>query len=220
MAWPDIRHTYDVVARDYADSFADELAGKPFDRELLDAFAESVADAAAEAVTGPVVDVGCGPAGHVTRYLADRLERTDVRVEGIDLSPVVVGEARRRHPDLLFWVGDLRELPADDGALAGVVAFYSVVHLPRAQWPGAFAEFRRVLVPGGRLLVGVHGGVGETGVHGWFGRDVEIRTTLVDLDELTAVAAGAGLTVLERHQRPPYPGEYPSVRLYLLAEKR
>ncbi len=220
MTWPDIRHTYDVVAADYADTFADELAGKPFDRDLLDAFAESVAQPVLGPALGPVLDVGCGPAGHVTRYLADRLDEPGVRIEGIDLSPVVVGEARRRNPDLRFWVGDLRELPADDQALSGIVAFYSLVHLPRAQWRDAFVEFRRALVPGGLLLVGVHGGVGETGVERWFGRDVAIRTTLVDLDELTAMVTAAGLTVLERHQRPPYPGEYPSPRLYLLAEKR
>ncbi|GAB3437571.1 class I SAM-dependent methyltransferase [Actinophytocola sediminis] len=220
MTWPDIRHTYDVVAADYADTFADELSGKPFDRDLLDAFADAVAQPASGRVLGPILDVGCGPAGHVTRYLADRLDQTVVRVEGIDLSPVAVGEARRRNPDLLFWVGDLRELPANDQALAGIVAFYSVVHLPRAEWPAAFAELRRALVPGGLLLVAVHGGAGETGVNGWFGHDVSIRTTLVDLHELTAMVTAAGLTVLERHQRPPYPGEYPSPRLYLLAEKQ
>ena len=207
MTWPDIRHTYDVVAADYADTFADELSGKPYDRELLDSFAESVGE--------PVLDVGCGPAGHLTRYLADR----DVRIEGLDVSPAVVAEARRRNPDLGFWLGDLRELPADDMALAGIVAFYSVVHLPRAEWPVAFAEFHRALVPGGLLLLAVHGGVGETGVEGWFGHDVSVRTTFVDLDELTALVTAAGLTVLERDQRPPYPGEYPSARLYLLAEK-
>lgn len=207
MTWPDIRHTYDVVAADYADTFADELSGKPFDRQLLDSFAESVG--------APVLDLGCGPAGHVTRYLADR----GVRVEGIDVSPAVVGEARRRNPDLAFWVGDLREVPADDMALAGIVAFYSVVHLPRDEWPAAFAEFHRILVPGGSLLVAAHGGSGETGVDGWFGHDVSIRTTLVDLDELTDLVTASGLTVVERHQRPPYPGEYPSPRLYVLAER-
>jgi SAM-dependent methyltransferase len=216
MTWPDIRHTYDIVAADYADTFADELSNKPFDRDLLDVFAEVVGEPILGMRPGPVLDVGCGPAGHVTRYLADR----DVRIEGIDLSPAVVAEARRRNPDLRFWVGDLRALPADDLALAGIVSFYSVVHLPRREWPAAFAEFHRALAPGGLLLAGVHGGAGVTGVDGWFGHDVSIRTTLVSLDELTAIATAAGLTVRQRHQRPPYPGEYPSPRLYVLAEKQ
>lgn len=207
MTWPDIRHTYDVVAADYAAAFADELAGKPFDTELLDAYAEAVGE--------PVLDVGCGPAGHVTSYLAGR----GVQIEGLDVSAAVVAEATRRNPGLQFWLGDLRSLPADDGALAGLVSFYSVVHLPRAEWPGALAEFHRVLVPGGLLLLAVHGGTGETAVHGWFGHPVEIRTTLVGLDELTDLVTGAGLDVLRRYERAPYPGEYPSLRLYVLARR-
>ena len=34
--WPDMAATYDAVAEDYAAAFAGELAGKPFDRNLLD----------------------------------------------------------------------------------------------------------------------------------------------------------------------------------------
>lgn len=94
MDWPDIGATYDAVAADYADAFADELAGKPFDRDLLDEFADTV--------DGPVLDLGCGPAGHVTRYLADR----GVRVAGVDLAHEGIAEARRRHPDLEFLAGD------------------------------------------------------------------------------------------------------------------
>lgn len=207
MDWPDIRATYDAVAADYADAFADELAGKPFDRDLLDEFAATV--------DGPVLDLGCGPAGHVTRYLADR----GVRVAGVDLAPEGIAEARRRHPDLEFRVGDLRAIPADDASLGGVVAFYSVIHLPRPELPLAFAEFRRVLVPGGQLLVAMHGGTGETGADEWFGRPVSVRATLVDADELAGLVTDAGLTLAARHERPPYAGEYPSQRLYVLARR-
>lgn len=84
--WPDIAHVYDVVANDYAQAFADELDRKPFDRDLLDRWAAVVAG------RGPVWDVGCGPAAHVTRYLADRR----VEAEGVDLSPRVVDTACRR----------------------------------------------------------------------------------------------------------------------------
>jgi len=64
--WPDIAHTYDVAAERYAATFAGELDGKPFDRELLDRYAAALAG------RGEVWDVGCGAAGHLTRYLADR----------------------------------------------------------------------------------------------------------------------------------------------------
>lgn len=67
--WPDIGHTYDVAAEHYAATFAGELDGKPFDRDLLDRYAAALAG------RGEVWDVGCGAAGHLTRYLADRGSR-------------------------------------------------------------------------------------------------------------------------------------------------
>lgn len=203
--WPDIAHTYDVVAEDYAAHFADELAGKPFDRKLLDAFAADV--------TGPVVDVGCGPAGHITRYLADR----GVTISGVDLSPQGIKVARTRHPDLRFDVADMRTLPHPDATLGGIVAFYSVIHLSRAELPVVFGEFHRVLRPGGILLIAMHGGTGEVGADDWFERAVSVRATLVELPELTGLLSAAGFTITAEHQRDPYEGEYPSQRLYVRA---
>jgi itaconate CoA-transferase len=207
--WPDISGTYDVVAADYAAMFAAELAGKPFDRDLLDRFAATVTG------RGPVWDVGCGPAGHVTRYLADR----GAEMAGVDLSPVVAATAASRQPGLSFQVADMRELPARDASLAGIIAFYSVIHLPRAQIPRALAEFRRVLAPGGSLLLAMHGGAGQAGSAEWLGHQVPVRTTLVSMDELTALADAAGLRVTQWHAREPYPGEFPSRRLYLWATR-
>jgi SAM-dependent methyltransferase len=206
--WPDIARAYDVAAETYAATFAAELDGKPFDRGLLDRYAAALAG------RGTVWDVGCGAAGHLTRYLADR----GVAVSGADLSPASVAVARRCQPGLTFLVADMCDLPVGDGSLAGIVAFYSVIHLPRPRIPVALAEFRRVLAPGGALLLAMHGGTGEAGSREAFGHPVEVRATLVAPDELAATAAAAGFAVRERHARDPYPGEYPSQRLYLWAE--
>jgi hypothetical protein len=61
---------YDAIARAYHDELGDELAGKPLDRALLEAFTE-VAGA------GTIADVGRGP-GHVTRFLAARHPRDGI----------------------------------------------------------------------------------------------------------------------------------------------
>jgi SAM-dependent methyltransferase len=206
--WPDIAHTYDVAAEHYAATFAAELDGKPFDRGLLDRYAAALAG------HGEVWDLGSGAAGHLTRYLADR----GVTASGADISPGSVAVARQCQPGLTFRVADMCELPAGTASLAGIVAFYSMIHLPRVRIPVALAEFRRVLAPGGALLAAMHGGTGETGSDAAFGLPVQVRATLVVLDEISAMAESAGLTVRERHERAPYPGEYPSPRLYLWAE--
>ena len=93
-----VRTSYDAVATAYADALVDELRGLPFERWLLDRVIAHAGD-------GPVVEVGSGP-GHVTAYLADG----GADAVGIDLSPAMVAEARRRFPDGRFEVGDLRRL--------------------------------------------------------------------------------------------------------------
>jgi SAM-dependent methyltransferase len=206
--WPDMAATYDAVAEDYATAFADELAGKPFDRKLLDEFAAAVRG------RGGVLDVGCGSAGHVTRYLADQ----GVDAAGVDLSPKVIEVARRYQPGLKFEVADMRELPAADGSLAGIVAFYSVIHLPAGQVPAALAEFRRVLAPGGMLLIAMHGGAGVASSDNWFGRNVQVRASLWSLAELVAATEATGFAIVRQCARQPYPGEHATERLYIWAE--
>ncbi|HKX68578.1 MAG TPA: DUF480 domain-containing protein, partial [Intrasporangium sp.] len=108
-----VRTSYDAVATAYADALVDELRGLPFERWLLD---RVIAHAGEE----PVVEVGSGP-GHVTAYLADG----GADAVGIDLSPAMVAEARRRFPDGRFEVGDLRRLmrPATSSGWAAVLGW-------------------------------------------------------------------------------------------------
>lgn len=146
------RAYYDTVAEDYAARvpglFAEDIPG----RALIGAFAEEVrADGGL-----PVADLGCGP-GHVTAHLAG----LGLGVHGVDVSPCMVDIARRRHPELRFETGAMDALALPDGGLGGIVAWWSILHTPPDRLPALFAEFRRVLAPGGRLLLGFHAGNGE-----------------------------------------------------------
>jgi ubiquinone/menaquinone biosynthesis C-methylase UbiE len=128
--------------------------------------------------------------------------------------------ARACQPGLEFSVADMCDLPAGDGCLAGIVAFYSVIHLPRSRIPTALAEFRRVLRPGGGVLIAMHGGDGEAGSEEFLGHAVAVRATLVSLGELARAVEAAGFSVAEQHQRDPYAGEHPTQRLYVWAQAR
>ena len=160
------RTSYDADADGYAEKVQGLLATSPYLRASLALFAELVSDAGG----GAVADIGCGP-GYVTRYLRD----LGVDAFGIDLSPAMVALARRDHPDIRFEVGTMTKLDLPDGSLTGVLAFWSVIHVPDPSVPGVFAEFRRVMRPAGPLLVGFH--VGHGMLHtteGYSGRSINV----------------------------------------------
>ena len=164
--WLDaVRSSYDADADAYADRVQGLLEANPYLRAGLAVFAELV-DASGG---GQVADVGCGP-GYVTRHLRE----LGVDAFGIDLSPEMVAIARRDHPDIRFDVGTMTALDVADGSLGGVLAFWSVIHVPDDEVPGVFAEFRRVLRPARPLLVGFH--VGDETHHrseGYSGRPID-----------------------------------------------
>jgi SAM-dependent methyltransferase len=203
--WDQLASSYDAVADRYEQRFVDELDHKPFDRARLDAFAR--------AVDGPVVDLGCGP-GHVGRFLADRGARTI----GVDLSEQMAALAARRLG--LALVADMRSLPFRGGSLGGMVAFYSLIHLPRGELADAVAEIARVLRRGARLLVSVHGGEGEVVRDDFLEVPVPFVATLFDAGEIEAALVGAGMTITSVESRPPYEQESPTTRVYVGAEKR
>src|SRR5439155_1024284 len=114
--------------------------------------------------------------GHVGRYLAAR----GVDVFGLDLSPRMVELARRRNPGIPFEQGDMLALALADASLAGIVAFYSLIHLARDTVARALGELTRVLAPGGRMLIAFHGGSGQVHAEDGFGEKISMRATLFD----------------------------------------
>ena len=200
--------SYDAIAEEYAKQYFDELDGKPWDRAWLDRFAATVAG------QGRVCDLGCGP-GQIARYLAGR----GVDAFGIDGSAAMVAIARGLNPTLRFEHADFFGLPLPDGALAGVAAFYSLIHCAREDLGRAVRELARVLAPDGRLLMAVHEGAGEVGRDEAFGKRVALVATLFSEAEVRAAVTGAGLTIDELAVRPPYDFEYQSRRIYVRATR-
>jgi ubiquinone/menaquinone biosynthesis C-methylase UbiE len=138
----DVQYSYDRVADEYVQRIVDELQHKPLDRQLLEHFAVRVHG------LGPVCDLGCGP-GHVARYLYDRR----VPVQGIDLSPAMIAYAQQLHPGIDFTHGNMLALDVGDAVWGGMVAFYSLIHIPRADLNTVLRELKRVLRPRGVLLL-------------------------------------------------------------------
>ena len=202
-----LRSRYHMIADAYVDHLYDELTRKPLDRHLLNRFAEEVRE------KGAVVDVGCGP-GHVARYLHDH----GVSVSGVDLSPAMVRHASRLNPQIEFTTGDMRSLRFSDGSMAGIIAFYSIIHLENDEIVVALRELRRVLATDGVLLVAFH--IGDHVVHldEMWDRTVSLDFHFLDPETIVASLTASGFAVTEWIEREPYEGaEHPSRRCYLFA---
>lgn len=124
-------------------------------RERLDPFRTELTDAAVLKVLAPnsgetVLDAGCGE-GYLTRRLAGR----GAAAVGVDRSAGLIEAAAAaggRAPGRAFFLlGDLRSVPLATGRFDAVLCNHSLNELrdPRP----AFAEFARLLRPGGRLVV-------------------------------------------------------------------
>ena len=188
------RASYDAVAVSYAEWLRDELAAKPLDRAILAAFAELVRATG----QGPVADIGCG-AGRVTAHLNE----LGVPAFGIDLSPQMVAVARQAYPGLRFEVGSMLALDLPDGSLGGLLAWYSAIHVPDDRLPDAFAEFHRVLVPGGYALLAFQVGHEPRHVTQALGQPVSVDLHRRQPDTVAGWLARAGLAVRARLIREP-----------------
>ncbi len=109
--------------------------------------------AAATPAGGAVVELGAGT-GSLTRLLRAGLPM-GVRLTAIDPDDRALAIAARRAPDArIAWVrGRAEEVPLPDASQDAVVTALVVHHLPATAKRAAVAEARRVLRPGGLLLI-------------------------------------------------------------------
>ncbi|HZX01717.1 class I SAM-dependent methyltransferase [Kribbella sp.] len=203
------RDSYDALAARHPDVVGAGLDDLPLERALLAAFAELIlADGNRQ-----VADVGCG-SGRVTTVLA----RLGLDAFGVDLSPGMVALARRTYPDLRFEEGSLLALDLPDARLGGVLAFYSIIHTPWKLRAKVFAEFHRVLAPGGVLMLAFQVGSERSRRTELYGTPIELEWYRQQPDEISGLLHAAGFSTWSTTVREPGEGET-TQRAYVIARK-
>jgi len=183
-----VLHAYGARAAEYESLLGSVKDMAELDRRRIERWAGGLGG---PGLTGPVLDAGCGP-GHWTHFLQGH----GLDISGVDLVPEFIRSARARFPEVRFRVASIRALDLPDGHHAGVLAWYSLIHFAPTQLPSVLTEFRRILQPQGRLLVGFF--EGESGEP----FDHAVTTAYYwSVDGMSAMLRDAGFEVLDVETR-------------------
>jgi SAM-dependent methyltransferase len=137
----DVAAAYAARAAEYVEVVGSMTAVHPSDRHLVETWAA--------AASGPILDAGCGP-GHWTHHLHQR----GVDIRGFDLVPAFIDGARTTYPGVRFELGSIDAIDETDGAVGGILSWFSTIHHEPERIAVPLSEFARVLRPGGTLLLG------------------------------------------------------------------
>jgi len=180
-----VRKLYDESADSYSEMMDSEI-DLPIYPDVLGRLAERIAG-----IPGPVIDTSCG-SGHMLSLYHERYDSVRPLL-GVDLSPrmVAIADARLGSSAEIL-VGDMRDLSSvESGSAAAVLSFYAIHHLGSDELVAALQEWRRVLRPGGQLVVAAWEGNGPID----YGNESDVVALMHSRDEIVAATQTAGFSV-------------------------
>jgi SAM-dependent methyltransferase len=148
---------------------------------------------------GGVLDVGCGTAEPIGRYLIEG----GFSLTGIDASPAMIEVCRGRLPRAEWVVADMRELSLGR-RFDGLIAWHSFFHLRPADQRPVLQRFAEHLSPGGALMFTSGPAHGES-MGQWHGEPLYHGS--LDPEEYRTLLERNGLTVVAHRPRDPDCGD-------------
>lgn len=187
MTYEDIPSAYVARAEVLAGVLGREVAPDDPDREVIEAWAGGV--------PGRILDVGSG-----TGRWAGHLAALGHTVDGIEPSGPFVDMARESFPTVAFRHGAISDLDGTEERWAGLLAWYSLIHMDGQELPVALATLHRVLEAGGQLLLSFFTGP----CHGPFAHPAA-TAYLWPMDGMVTALERAGFRVTGRRTQPGAP---------------
>ena len=183
-----LKNVYDDLARIWGGDFTLHDWGQ---KELAE-FAELV-----KKNGGRVLDCGCG-SGVQSRELFDR----GLEIVGMDLSPKMIYEAKKRVPKAKFVVGDMTKMNFAKGSFGGVYARASLLHVPKKLVPRVLKSINKILKNGGILYLALKEGKGEGEVvDERFGKKVRRFFSFFSQQEVLDLLKESGFELLKKSKR-------------------
>jgi len=183
-----LKNVYDDLARIWGGDFTLHDWGQ---KELAE-FAELV-----KKNGGRVLDCGCG-SGVQSKELFDR----GLEIVGMDLSPKMIYEAKKRVPKAKFVVGDMTKMNFAKGSFGGVYARASLLHVPKKLVPRVLKSINKILKNGGILYLALKEGKGEGEVvDERFGKKVRRFFSFFSQQEVLDLLKESGFELLKKSKR-------------------
>jgi len=176
--------TYDHISDAYAAEF-----NEPSDH--IDEFLKLIPEG------GRILDAGCGP-GVDSVYMAS----LGLEVIGIDLSKKMLELARKKNPNIRFENVDIRGLNFGKESFDGILASYSLIHIPKKDIPNVIKNFLKILKPNGVICIGIQEGESkETFVTELFKPDEKTFVNVISADELRELLQKNGFAPINEFMR-------------------
>lgn len=134
-----VANSYDLIGSDYSD-WVQNIESKERDRCFQWLFKSLPMNAS-------VLDLGCGIGIPRAKQLAERF-----KVTGVDISPENIRYASEHVPNAEFLCADMTQLNLPAESFDGIVAFYSIIHVPREEHQELLKSIHCWLKPGGRFV--------------------------------------------------------------------
>jgi ubiquinone/menaquinone biosynthesis C-methylase UbiE len=161
-----------------------------------------------------VLDLGCGAGVPVTRWLAQRFA-----VTGVDISARQLELARRHVPAARFLKADMTDLSFAPETFDAVVAFHSIIHVPRSEHPALLDKIERWLKPCGGFLATWALGEWEGEEGDWEGWGTPMRWSHHDGETSLELLRGAGFAIERAEARTTRGARGDESWLWVLARK-
>ncbi len=200
-----VAHGYDRIAERYVE-WSIRLGTEQRDRYLAVVLQRLPIGAA-------VLELGCGTGVLTTNRLATRFAIT-----GVDISERSITQARRNVPEATFVHANMTDLDFPPDTFDGVLAFYSITHMPREEHGPLLRKIGRWLRPGG-LLVATMGAASLPGdvEEDWLG--VPMYFSHHDAETNKRLVQDAGMRLLSAHEETSDEDGGPVTFLWVVAEK-
>ncbi|WP_339812448.1 class I SAM-dependent methyltransferase [uncultured Imperialibacter sp.] len=184
-----VREGYDKLSSDYRIHFAasHEASYEPW----LNSFVQYLK------ADDKILELGCGDGLPVARFLSQRH-----RYLGVEISPAQVALARANVPEGTFEVADMTKLFLQTGEFAGIVALYSLIHVPIEQQP-ALIEAMYIWLQAGGCVLAIVGAKAWTGIEkDWIVAGTTMYWSHADSNTYIKWFSSAGFTIEETKYIP------------------